>query len=249
MPHPILATAMAVGIAATAGAGALGDAPPTVNVTANKHVSATRLTAVVTPNALYSAAPASDVVVLGAHGSLAVGEPRGVPQAGALAGASRAVPGGLELSTGLATSRVHPLPERVNTDIEMVSAPTTSGPALRLGRATTPSVGSTGPAGAAAPGLFSLLIGNGDEPGENGGWLIGNGADGGPGQDGGRGGLLFGNGGRGGDALTSGGPAGRGGDAACSAMAATAAPASSAQPPGPTRQAAEPAGQAATADC
>jgi hypothetical protein len=39
----------------------------------------------------------------------------------------------------------------------------------------------------------------GDEPGENGGLLFGNGADGGPGQNGGRGGLLFGNGGAGGD--------------------------------------------------
>ena len=39
--------------------------------------------------------------------------------------------------------------------------------------------------------LISAFISNGDEPGENGGLLIGNGADGGPGQNGGRGGLLF----------------------------------------------------------
>ena len=49
--------------------------------------------------------------------------------------------------------------------------------------------------------LVAVFISNGDEPGENGGLLIGNGAPGAPGQDGGRGGLLFGNGGRGGDGL------------------------------------------------
>ena len=59
---------------------------------------------------------------------------------------------------------------------------------------------SAGPNAVAA--LIGVFIGNGDEPGENGGLLIGNGAPGAPGQDGGRGGLLFGNGGRGGDGLT-----------------------------------------------
>ena len=59
--------------------------------------------------------------------------------------------------------------------------------------------------------LIGVFIGNGDEPGENGGLLIGNGADGAPGQDGGRGGLLFGNGGRGGDGLR-GQAAGNGGN-------------------------------------
>lgn len=47
-----------------------------------------------------------------------------------------------------------------------------------------------------------MMIGNGKTPGQNGGWLIGNGADGADGQNGGNGGLLFGNGGNGG----SGGP-------------------------------------------
>lgn len=59
------------------------------------------------------------------------------------------------------------------------------------------------------------LIGNGIEPGQNGGLLIGNGADGGPGQKGGNGGFLLGNGGRGGDGLAgvNGGRAGDGGNA------------------------------------
>jgi hypothetical protein len=60
--------------------------------------------------------------------------------------------------------------------------------------------------------FIRIFVSNGDEPGENGGLLIGNGADGGPGQNGGRGGLLFGNGGRGGDGL-AGQRGGDGGDA------------------------------------
>ncbi|MGE4363307.1 MAG: PGRS repeat-containing protein, partial [Mycolicibacterium sp.] len=62
-------------------------------------------------------------------------------------------------------------------------------------------------------GVIGIFIGNGDEPGENGGLLFGNGADGAPGQNGGRGGLLFGNGGRGGDAVLPGQKGGDGGNA------------------------------------
>ncbi|KXW71600.1 hypothetical protein MPHL43070_15815, partial [Mycolicibacterium phlei DSM 43070] len=61
--------------------------------------------------------------------------------------------------------------------------------------------------------VVAVFISNGDEPGENGGLLIGNGADGGPGQAGGRGGLLFGNGGRGGDGDATHIDGGRGGAA------------------------------------
>ncbi|HJT95407.1 MAG TPA: PE family protein, partial [Mycobacterium sp.] len=72
-----------------------------------------------------------------------------------------------------------------------------------------------------APGDFGNLLGavvaifisNGDEPGENAGLLIGNGADGGFNQDGGRGGLLFGNGGRGGNGTFANEHAGNGGHA------------------------------------
>jgi hypothetical protein len=70
--------------------------------------------------------------------------------------------------------------------------------------------------------LVAVFVSDGDEPGENAGLLIGNGADGGPGQDGGRGGLLMGNGGRGGDGL-AGQPGGNGGDAGSSVSAAGAA--------------------------
>lgn len=75
--------------------------------------------------------------------------------------------------------------------------------------------------------FIKIFVSNGDEPGENGGLLIGNGADGGPGQNGGRGGLLMGNGGAGGAGLAGqrggdggaaglfgvGGAGGNGGDA------------------------------------
>jgi hypothetical protein len=88
-------------------------------------------------------------------------------------------------------------------------------PTIFGGRANSRSAGSTGPAsvdfapvtfvsptgaflGLIGPG--GLLIGNGVLPGQNGGWLIGNGADGAPGQNGGNAGL-FGDGGRGGDGL------------------------------------------------
>jgi len=75
-----------------------------------------------------------------------------------------------------------------------------------------PATFAGAPAGA-APNLIGsfvgIFIGDGVEPGQNAGLLIGNGADGGPGQNGGRGGLLWGNGGNGGNGV---GPAGRGGD-------------------------------------
>ena len=61
--------------------------------------------------------------------------------------------------------------------------------------------------------VVSALISNGDEPGENGGLLIGTGAPGAAGQDGGNGGLLLGNGGAGGAAANSGQTGGNGGSA------------------------------------
>ena len=61
--------------------------------------------------------------------------------------------------------------------------------------------------------VIGVFISNGDEPGENGGLFVGNGADGAPGQNGGNGGLLFGNGGKGGDAIVGGGAGGNGGHA------------------------------------
>ncbi|WP_142392527.1 hypothetical protein [Mycobacterium sp. 3519A] len=79
--------------------------------------------------------------------------------------------------------------------------------------AGAPTLTTAGDIGNFIGAVVGIFISNGDEPGENGGLLIGNGADGGPGQNGGHGGLLFGNGGRGGDGIAEGGRAGNGGHA------------------------------------
>src|SRR5262249_10899386 len=72
------------------------------------------------------------------------------------------------------------------------AALTVNGPSnLGLFSPTGAFLGLMGPGG--------LLIGDGVLPGQNGGLLIGNGADGGAGQKGGNGGLLYGNGGDGGN--------------------------------------------------
>ena len=99
-----------------------------------------------------------------------------------------------------------------------MSGPGVSGPALSTRAGAGGGVGPTVPGAAAGitgdpiSALISVFIGNGG-PGQNGGLLIGNGGDGGPGQNGGNGGLLFGNGGKGGDgsAGQAGGNGGRGG--------------------------------------
>lgn len=132
MPHPILAAAMAAALAATTGAGALAEAPVTVNVAVGKEISMTKLTAVIMPNTLYSAAPAPDVVVLGAHGSLAVGEPRGVgPRT--LTSAGSAAPRSVERPAGLDKPRVPAPPESVIADFERGLAPTDVGSGAAAG--------------------------------------------------------------------------------------------------------------------
>lgn len=72
-------------------------------------------------------------------------------------------------------------------------------------------------------GPGGLLIGDGVKPGQNGGLLIGNGADGGLRQKGGNGGLLWGNGGNGGRAAGYGQRAATAATQAGSATAARAA--------------------------
>jgi hypothetical protein len=154
--------------------------------------------ALVTPNSLYAATGAPPVVVFGTNGSLGIG------------GAHTAAGPGATPSDRQIPATVDHDPSLMSTS--MVFAPTT------FARPASPSSDSRSAVSVAPvpavgiPGLFSptgaflgligpggLLIGDGVLPGQNGGWLIGNGADGGPGQDGGRGGLLFGNGGNGGN--------------------------------------------------
>jgi len=67
--------------------------------------------------------------------------------------------------------------------------------------------------GATADQMYRIFVSDGDEPGEDGGLFIGNGADGDPGQDGGKGGLFWGKGGNGGAGVSgvNNGDAGNGG--------------------------------------
>ncbi|CAN7590651.1 PGRS repeat-containing protein [Mycolicibacterium frederiksbergense] len=142
------------------------------------------LAALVTPNALYAAA--APVATAESPGSTAPAR-----SAMAVFAAVRA-PERRADDTEVKTEQIR----------ELFTAATLATPTVNA------SSGGSSPAFAgAAPAItagdvnnfIALFISNGDEPGENGGWLIGNGAAGGAGQNGGRGGLLWGNGGRGGD--------------------------------------------------
>ncbi|ORA53494.1 hypothetical protein BST22_10165, partial [Mycolicibacterium chubuense] len=89
----------------------------------------------------------------------------------------------------------------VRDDTPVVSRTRGRGPMSRAELAPMPPslVGPSDGLGGLLGASIAFFISDGDEPGENGGLLIGNGAAGAPGQKGGNGGLLFGNGGRGGD--------------------------------------------------
>jgi hypothetical protein len=138
----------------------------------------------------------------------------------------------LEAVTGEAASSTDVAPEAANAGV-LPLVGRSAGPAAQSRPAVpqsvvpkasalsrTPAVTGDGPAPLAAvagPGgnpigifgaVFAVFVSNGDEPGENGGLLFGNGADAGEGQNGGRGGLLMGNGGNGG----LGGPGATGGE-------------------------------------
>jgi hypothetical protein len=145
-------------------------------------VAPVTLAALVTPNALYAAK--APVAASGTSGFSASSAAAVFTRAGAAEGATE--------EREIKTDQIR----------ELFTAATLATP--------TANASSGGPSAAfasAAPAItaadindfISFFISNGDEPGENGGWLIGNGAAGAAGQDGGRGGLLWGNGGRGGD--------------------------------------------------
>ena len=192
-------------VLAAAGAGTIGQDEPTAPTTPRVQ-SKPAVAALVTPNSLYAATGAPPVVAFGANGSLGIG-------------------GGHTAAGSSSPRDTAAVQARATSDIKLVE--TFFAPTVYARPAAAPTRGvSTTPAPTAfiAPNanaadvanligaVIGVFISNGDEPGENGGLLIGNGADGGPGQDGGRGGLLFGNGGRGGDGLP-GQKGGNGGDA------------------------------------
>ena len=182
------------------------------------------LTALVTPNSLYAAAGEPQVVVLGQNGSLAL--PIGyfvAPVETRAGGVSALVPATGSASAVVANPSLSFAPTTVSR-----STPSTGGGdgatavarnapvtfAMRDMASSPTSFGLFSPTGAflGLIGPGGLLIGDGVLPGQNGGFLIGNGANGGPGQNGGNGGVLFGNGGDGGtSAVDNGGHGGHGG--------------------------------------
>ena len=118
----------------------------------------------------------------------------------------------------------HPL--GLNVWITVVEPTRVVGSALTPDASPATNFGLFSPTGAflGLVGPGGLLIGDGVLPGQDGGLLFGNGADGAEDQDGGDGGLLYGNGGNGGHGGFSQKPGGNGGNSgSSSATAATAA--------------------------
>ena len=188
----LAATALTAGVIAAAGTGAVAATPSAPGTTPAQRVSAVpSLTAVVTPNSLYAATGRPPAAVFGPNGSLAL--PAGyfvAPVATASSGVGAVVsnpslsfsPTTLARTTlssggGSAATTDAGFEPKVFATPNPASGPTSFG----LFSPTGAFLGLIGPGG--------LLIGDGVLPGQDGGWLIGNGADGGPGQDGGNGGL------------------------------------------------------------
>ena len=177
----MLAAAVATGVAAT-GVSYFSEAvSPAAQATSMAPVVASTPSprAFATPNRLLEAATGHPALSTGAAAqanSAAVARPAG-PSAVPEAQSRPAVP-----------QRVAPVRVSGNDDPSRIFRHPTSAvvgdrPATFV-TAAGPAVNPIGILGAA----FAVFVSNGDEPGENGGLLIGNGADGGPGQDGGRGG-------------------------------------------------------------
>ncbi len=222
----MIAAALTAGVLAAAGATVSDEAEPAdVAKPIPRGQSTAAVAALITPNTLYAATGAPPIAMFGPTGSLGIGRAPVTAASRTMTSASAAV-------------TEHENAGRVVESIETPLASTNSAeaPAASTGAdSTTPMMATTrrmsdapiayvalnpnlpqanvADFGSLIGDLISLYISNGDEPGENGGWLIGNGADGGPGQNGGNGGLLFGNGGRGGDAVAAGAAGGNGGHA------------------------------------
>ncbi len=210
----LAAAALAAGMIVAASNSAVAATPSATGTAAAQHMSTMpALAAVVTPNSLYAATAAPPVVVLGPNGSLAL--PDGYFVAAVATGSS---------DVGAVVS--NPSLSFAPTTLARTTSSSGGGGAVTTPAGFEPTVFAT-PNPASGPtsfGLFSptgaflgligpggLLIGDGVLPGQDGGWLIGNGADGGPGQDGGNGGLLIGDGGNGGTGIF--GKRGNGGSA------------------------------------
>ena len=210
-------TAMATGLLATAATSFSGDGPsPEPAPQIRPYIQASsmvNLGAFATPNGLLAAAakaPAAGSFARAGtftpNNSVATDPTLAPPGTGGAMASERNLFGTMPIHSISAASGSHRSPKR-----------TLATPALLTGgggignSAALPTAAGVGSIGA----LVAIFISNGTPEHPDAGLLIGNGADGGPGQDGGNGGLLFGNGGRGGDgvATVNGGRAGNGGNA------------------------------------
>src|SRR2546421_5833784 len=209
----MITAVLAAGVLAAASSATQVSQQPTASLRSAVHDadgSKPVLAAVVTPNSLFAAVGAPQILVLGPGGSLAVGSageaapvpitPTGDNSATQPAGVHVAVSGPGSPALRLMASTIQ----------ARSATPTGGRPAGSVPLAFTSST-TGGPVGLAAVnpsdaignligGVIGVFIGNGG-PGQNAGLLIGNGGDGLAGQNGGRGGLLFGNGGNGGVGL------------------------------------------------
>ena len=210
-------TAMATGLLATAATSFSGDGPsPEPAPQIRPYIQASsmvNLGAFATPNGLLAAAakaPAAGSFARAGtftpNNSVATDPTLAPPGTGGAMASERNLFGTMPIHSISAASGSHRSPKR-----------TLATPALLTGgggignSAALPTAAGVGSISA----LVAIFISNGTPEHPDAGLLIGNGADGGPGQDGGNGGLLFGNGGRGGDgvATVNGGRAGNGGNA------------------------------------
>src|SRR6185312_11334651 len=206
-------TAMATGLLATAATSFSGDGPsPEPAPQIRPYIQASsmvNLGAFATPNGLLAAAakaPAAGSFARAGtftpNNSVATDPTLAPPGTGGAMASERNLFGTMPIHSISAASGSHRSPKR-----------TLATPALLTGgggignSAALPTAAGVGSIGA----LVAIFISNGTPEHPDAGLLIGNGADGGPGQDGGNGGLLFGNGGRGGNGGNA-GLIGNGGD-------------------------------------
>ena len=206
-------TAMATGLLATAATSFSGDRPsPEPAPQIRPASSMVNLGAFATPNGLLAAAAKAPAAgsfarsdTFTPNNNVATDPTLAAPGTGGAMASERNLFGTMPIHSISAASGSHRSPKRILAT-----------PALLTGggignSAALPTAAGVGSIGA----LVAVFISNGTPEHPDAGLLIGNGADGGPGQDGGNAGLLFGNGGRGGDgvATVNGGRAGNGGNA------------------------------------
>ncbi|WP_412178119.1 PGRS repeat-containing protein, partial [Mycolicibacterium elephantis] len=190
MARTMFTAAVAAGMLTAASTGATDGSQPAPARHAVTETPTRTIASPVSMNTLYEAAGAPRVVVRAPNAGLGAPENS---RAVALASESVGRPVASNPSLFFAPTPVVRSETKPVGGVTISTGMTPSVTGFALFSPTGAFLGLIGPGG--------LLIGDGVLPGQNGGLLIGNGADGGPGQAGGHGGMLFGNGGNGGDGL------------------------------------------------